>query len=224
MRARRVAALAALALAAGCRTLPFPDPHLEGEYGQALKKWTRQVALYSGLETHAFVRVVYLSPDFVNEQAKELSRMRAELPDQAAVTLAKLRQDYRQPSFFAVVYIPDKGANDWNEPTSVWRLALNLGMGESAPDRVTRFEPPFNAELRALYPYVDEYSVAYLIRFPDPEPQEAASKFAPVDAQLIAAGALGKMRFHWRLDGGPEEPPSAEAGPPKNPAPTPKPP
>ena len=89
---------------------------------------------------------------------------------------------------------------------------------------MTRFEPPFNAELRALYPYVDEYSVAYLIRFPDPEPQEAASKFAPVDAQLIAAGALGKMRFHWRLDGGPEEPPSAEAGPPKNPAPTPKPP
>ncbi|HET9751947.1 MAG TPA: hypothetical protein VFP52_03255 [Myxococcales bacterium] len=224
MRLPGVAAFAALALAAGCRTLPFPDPHLEGEYGQALKKWTRRVALYSGLETHAFVRVVYLSPDFVNEQAKELSRMRAELPDQAAATLARLREDYRQPSFFAVVYIPDKGANDWNEPTSVWRLALNLGMGETAPDRVTRFEPPFNAELRALYPYIDEYSIGYLIRFPDPEPQEAANKFTPVDAHLVAAGALGKMRFHWRLDGGPEEPSSAEAGPPEKPASTPKPP
>ena len=167
VRARRVAALAALALAAGCRTLPFPDPHLEGEYGQALKKWTRQVALYSGLETHAFVRVVYLSPDFVaTEQAKELSRMRAELPDQAAVTLAKLRQDYRQPSFFAVVYIPDKGANDWNEPTSVWRLALNLGMGESAPDRVTRFSRPSTRSCARSTLTSTSLSGGYLIRFP----------------------------------------------------------
>jgi hypothetical protein len=228
VRVRGVVAFAIVALATACRTLPFPDPHLEGEYGQSLKKWTRRVALYSGLETRAFVRVVYLSPDFVNAQAKELSRMRAEMPDQAAVTLARMRAEYRQPSFFAVVYIPDKTANDWNERESVWRLALNMGFGEQAPDRVTRYEVPFNAELRILYPYIDDYSVAYLVRFPDPAapPGVAASPqsaFTPVDAQLVAAGALGKMQFHWRLDGGPEEPASAEAGPPKNAAPTPKP-
>ncbi|HZX96915.1 MAG TPA: hypothetical protein VFE90_20510 [Myxococcales bacterium] len=228
MRVRGVVAFAIVALATACRTLPFPDPHLEGEYGQSLKKWTRRVALYSGLETRAFVRVVYLSPDFVNAQAKELSRMRAEMPDQAAVTLARMRAEYRQPSFFAVVYIPDKTANDWNERESVWRLALNMGFGEQAPDRVTRYEVPFNAELRILYPYIDDYSVAYLVRFPDPAapPGVAASPqsaFTPVDAQLVAAGALGKMQFHWRLDGGPEEPASAEAGPPKNAAPNPKP-
>src|SRR5207237_516274 len=80
-----------------------------------------------GLETRAFVRMVYLSPDFVDSQAKEISRMRAEMPDKAAETAAKLHQEYRQPSFFAVVYIPDRTANDWNEPGSVWRLALNMG-------------------------------------------------------------------------------------------------
>jgi hypothetical protein len=225
---RRWLAFAIVALSTACRTLPFPDPELEGEYGKALKKWTRKVALYSGLETRAFVRVVYLSPDFVNSQAVELSRMRAELPDKAAETLARLREEYRQPSFFAVAYMPDRTANDWNEPNSVWRLALNLGLGEHEPDRVKRYEVPFNAEMRALYPYLDEYSVAYLIRFPDPVmPQSpgarpAAERFTPTEAQFIAAGALGKMLFRWRLDGGPETPPSAEPGPEHKPATTPK--
>ena len=62
MKRRRFLAVAMVAFATACRTLPFPEPHLEGEYGQALKKWTRRVALYAGLETRAFVRIVYLSP------------------------------------------------------------------------------------------------------------------------------------------------------------------
>jgi hypothetical protein len=227
---KRAIAFAIIAIATACRSLPFPDPELEGEYGKALKKWTRKVALYSGLETRAFVRVVYLSPDFVNSQALELSRMRAELPDKAAETLARLREQYRQPSFFAVVYIPDKTANDWNEPNSVWRLALNMGIGERPPDRIQRYEVPFNAEMRALYPYLDEYSTAYLIRFPEPtlSPSTvttagpAMEHFTPTEAQLIAAGALGKMLFRWRLDGGPELPSSAEPGPEQRPATTPK--
>ena len=223
---RRLLAFATIALATGCRSLPFPDPQLEGEYGLALKKWTRRVALYSGLETRAFVRMVYLSPEFVNAQALELSHMRAELPDQAAATLAHLRAEYRQPSFFAVVYIPDKTANDWNQKDSVWRLALSMGIGERPPDSVRRYEVPFNAEIRALYPYLDDYSVGYLIHFPDPAPspssKAAAELFAPVEAQFIAAGALGRMMFRWRLDGGPESPPSAEPGPEQRPATTPK--
>jgi hypothetical protein len=194
-----------------CRTLPFPDPHLEGEYGKALKRWTRTVALYSGLETRAFARVVYLSPEFVTAQALEISRMRAELPDQAARTLARMRDEDRPPTFFAVVYMPDKTANDWNLPESVWRIALNLGMGEQPPVSVTRFETPFNAELRALYPYLDEYSTAYLLKFPEPsaQPQDPArtpmERFIPAEVHMVVAGALGKMTFNWRLDGGAEE-------------------
>ena len=81
MRTRRLFSAALLVLCAACRTLPFPDPQLEGEYGAALKRWTRSVTLYSGLETRAFVRIIYLSPAFVDAQARELSKMRAELPD-----------------------------------------------------------------------------------------------------------------------------------------------
>ena len=221
--------------AASCRSLPFPDPHLEGDYGRALKRWTRTVALYSGLETRAFVRLVYLSPEFVSAQARELSKMRAELPDQAKETMARMREEYRQPAFFAIAYMPDRTANDWNEPGSVWRIALNLGLGERAPDRTVRYDRPFSVELRALYPYLDEYSTAYLIRFPEPTPaaqetiaQVPASRplevFIPAETHVVIAGALGKMTFNWRLDGEPEPPSHGEGGPEEKPATTPKPP
>jgi hypothetical protein len=220
-------------LLAGCRTLPFPDPHLEGEYGMALKRWTRTVAVYSGLETRAFVRMVYLSPEFVTVQAQEISRMRAELPDQAAVTRERLREENKAPTFYAVVYMPDHTANDWNEPASVWRIALNLGEGERAPDRIVRYDRPFNAETRALYPYLDEYSTAYVIRFPEPSAptQETTAttaqvpaprpleSFIPAEAHVVVASALGRMTFNWRLDGGPERPSTGEGGPESRPTP-----
>ena len=212
MRRAASFAIATIAFATGCRTLPFPDPHLEGEYGKALKKWTRTVAVYSGLETRAFVRMVYLSPEFVNAQALHLSQMRAELPDQSAQTLEKMREEYRQPSFFAVTYMPDRTANDWNEPQSVWRIALNQGGGEAPPDRVQRFERPFSAELRALYPYIDDYSTAYLLRFPE---RSTVPPFG--ELQMVIAGALGKMQFFWRLDGNKETPSTAEGGPEEKP-------
>ena len=184
-------AIASIALCAACRSLPFPDPHLEGDYGKALKRWTRTVALYSGLETRAFVRMVYLSPEFVAAQAQELSKLRAELPDQAAETLSRMRAEHRAPTFFAIAYLPDRTANDWNDPDSVWRIAVNLGLGEQRPEKIVRYERPFNAELRALYPYLDEYSTAYLIRFPEPgAPQgNAGSAPAPQSAQAAPQGA-----------------------------------
>jgi hypothetical protein len=208
----RIVATAIIAMTSiSCRTLPFPDPHLEGEYGKALKKWTRTVALYSGLETRAFVRLIYMSPEFVEAQARQLSELRAELPDQAAATLEKLREDNAKPSFFAVVYIPDRTANDWQNKDTVWRIALNLGLGEQPPQKVQRFESPFNAELRALYPYVDDYSVAYRLQFDAPAPPSATPGAAPMafsfnEVSVKAASALGKMVFHFRLDGGLEEP------------------
>lgn len=221
----RALALGVVACAGvSCRSLPFPDPRLEGEYGKALKRWTRAVALYSGLETRAFVRVVYLSPEFVTMQAAELSKMRAELPDQAAQTLSRLREDYREPTFFAVAYFPDRTANDFNEPGSVWRIAVNFGTGERNPDRIVRYDRPFNAEMRALYPYLDEYSTAYLIHFPEPAPPpqqlpaaaqvpspRPLEKFIPAEAHMVMAGALGKLSFNWRLDGSPE--PSSDSVP-----------
>jgi hypothetical protein len=211
-------AFATIAIAmVGCKALPFPDPHYEGAYGQVLKRWTRTLTLYSGLETRAFVRVVYLSPEVVEAQTAEIVRLRDELPDQAAQTLERMRYENRKPSFFAVAYLPDRTANDWDAANSVWRLAVNMGLGEQSPEKVERFERPFNAEMRVLYPYLDEYSIAYKITFPPPLPPVGAPEFVPTEVQFVAAGAPGKLRFGWTLPDGsdPLEHVKGEGGPPQ---------
>jgi len=190
-------ALASLVLCA-CRTLPFPEPELEGDYGKLLRKWTVEKALYSGLETRGFCRVVYLSDEFVDAQARKISEMRAELPDQAARTRQRLHAAASTPTLFAVFYTPDKLSNDWNERNSVWRIALNLGMGQVEPERIERIERPFNAELRALYPYLDDYSVAYVMHFPLQQAPPGL-EYPPSEADLVVAGALGKLEFKWDL-------------------------
>lgn len=202
-----------------CRSLPFPDPRLEGTYGRVLEKWTRTTALYGGLETRAFARVVYLSPEFVAAQARHLSSLRAELPDQAAMTLERMHADDLNPTFFAIVYVPDRNANDWQDPASVWRIAVNMGFGEHPPAKVERIDRPFSAELRALYPYLDDYSTAYVLHFGDAHGPNHAE---PVDAHLVAAGALGKMEFQWSLDGSTGET-AADGGPAPGPAQSPRP-
>jgi len=181
-----------------CRTLPFPEPELEGEYGKLLRKWTVEKALYSGLETRGFCRMVYLSDEFVDAQAKKVSDMRAELPDQAARTRERLRAAAATPTVFAVFYTPDKLSNDWNDRNSVWRIALNLGLGQVEPERMERIERPFNAELRSLYPYLDDYSVAYVIHFPAQQ-RPPGLEYPATEADLVVAGALGKMEFKWDL-------------------------
>jgi hypothetical protein len=194
-RATRAVGALLVALCA-CRTLPFPEPTLEGEYGRALALWTRRMSLYSGLETRGFCRVVYMSPEFVDAQAKKIAEMRAERPDQAERTREKLRAETATPTVFAIFYTPDKPSNDWNEKDSVWRIALDLGLGELEPKQIQRFDRPFNAEVRALYPYIDDYSVAYAIHFPPPA---MAPNQRPTEARMIVAGALGRMDFHWNL-------------------------
>src|SRR2546429_125452 len=129
-------------------------------------------------------------------QAKQISSMRAELPDEAARTREKLHRDTATPTVFAILYTPDKGANDWDAKDSVWRIAINLGLGQVEPQRIERIERPFNAELRALYPYLDDYSVAYVIHFPG---QATPADFTPSEADMVVAGALGKMEFKWSL-------------------------
>jgi len=192
---KRAVAIGLLVLV-GCRTLPFPEPEVEGPYGKELLKWVRKTSLYSGLETRAFCRVVYLSYDMIDAQAKQISLMRAELPDEAARTRDRLHRETATPTVFAILYTPDKTANDWDAKDSVWRIAINLGLGQVEPQRIERIERPFNAELRTLYPYLDDYSVAYVIHFPAQEPPAG---FAPTELNMVAAGALGKMEFKWDL-------------------------
>jgi hypothetical protein len=201
---KRLFAVALLVLQA-CSTLPIADQRASGPYGTALERVTRRATLYAGLETRAFVRATYLSPEFVAAQAAEISRMRAEPPAVASARLARMLEENRVPSFFVALHTPSKDWNDWNEPNSVWRLTVDLGHGQIDRPKVTRIDRP-DAETLALYPYLDPFSIGYVLHFTG-EPQPAPDSNLAVgvissalgQVQFMAAGALGLIRLQWAL-------------------------
>ena len=208
-RAAACLPFAALAVLLSCSTLPIPDPSYVGVYGAALKKATRRATIYEGLETRAFVRATYLSPEFTAAQAAEISRIRGEPPSEAATRLAKMLDENKVPSFFVALHTPVKEWNDWDEPKSVWRIAVDLGHGQIDAPKVVRVERP-DAEMLALYPYWDTFSIGYFLRFTgDPQPAPSGSvtggtmSAALGRMQFVAAGALGRLNLEWTLPGFP---------------------
>jgi hypothetical protein len=182
--------------------LPFPAPQLEGQYGEVLRSWTREQAVYQGLETRAFTQVIYLARPLVDVQAEMISSLRAETAHARERTLERMRRETATPTFFVVMRTPDRNWNDLESKTSVWRIAVDFGAGEFEPEKVQRLERPFSAELQKLYPYLDEYSVAYVVHFPAAAAAAAAplagSTTPPMPAMVIA-GVLGAMRFNWTV-------------------------
>jgi hypothetical protein len=198
---RQIAAapLLAAALSFGCRTLPFPEPNLEGEYGKVLRSWARQQAVYQGLETRAFTQVIYLARPLVDVQAVMISSLRAEPAPARERTLERMRRETAAPTFFVVMRTPDRNWNDLESKTSVWRIAVDFGAGEFEPEKVERLERPFSAELQKLYPYLDEYSVAYVVHFPAAAAAPVAGSTTPPMPAMVIAGVLGAMRFNWTV-------------------------
>jgi hypothetical protein len=179
---------------AGCRTLPFPEPKLEGAYGASLRNQTRRTVLYDWLEVRAFVHVVRVTPDLARAQAARLSELRGEPAEVAAARRDKALADIGVVSFFAAVYMRRPDWNDWDsKKESSWRIALVGNTGaQQTPALVERFERPYAPEIEALYPYVEDFHVAYRLKFTAMPPGPGT--------KLVIAGALGRLEFEWPDD------------------------
>ncbi len=191
MKLLRTSALAASLVATlSCSSIPMAEPKLSGSYGSLLKSVTRRDAIYQGLETRLFLHAVRMTPELVRAQAEMLSSMRSETPALAAERLTRMQADAALPTIFAITYMPELAWNDWDSKNSVWRIAIEgCPSGDAAPIKVERFDPPFNAEMYSLYPYLDEYSSAYRLQFP------AEANCA--HPGLLISGALGRTELKW---------------------------
>ena len=172
-----------------CRGIPYAETTAEGQYGTALRNSTRRAALIDTLETRAFVRIVYITPDLAEQQAERLSNLRGESPEETLARRDRARAEVTAPTFLAVVFTPNRDWNDWDSKSSSWHIALDTPAGPIEPVSVQRFERPFGVELLQTYPLIDDFHIAYRMQFargPITQPP-----------RLVVSGALGKMNFIW---------------------------
>jgi hypothetical protein len=180
---------AALAMASlGCVHSAAPGSDVDTRYPRALRSWTAKAEIYDFADERAHFVATIESRIFREQRARERAR---ELGWSAEVELAEvakeLQADDRETSFMVAVYTDVPRQNDLGEAKSIWRIALLTPAGELAPTLIDRLGRA-DANLSALYPYMDRYTRAYRIHFP---------KVAQGPVTLLIASGVGKAELKF---------------------------
>jgi len=137
-------------------------------YASLLKKWTRheEVFVWENLEARMVWNATYLSGGFRDVRREKI----AGLYEWDSVKRAKAEEEDRAEArtydvFFVAIYA---GSSQWPEigkDDGKWRIVLEAE-GRDPVDAVDFQRIPITQLERTLYPYLDKWSNAYLLRFP----------------------------------------------------------
>ena len=171
--------LRAFALAAslsGCVLVPprvgepppvLADAAAERAYRAVLGVSSARAEIYAGLDPRAFVGMTWQSAAFREARTRREAAF-GNWPDGALRTALERERALADEGeeFLLGVHVEDRRYDDFDRPGSAWRLVLEGPGGvevfPTSVERVGRVGLP----LRALYPYLGEFWVAYRVRFP----------------------------------------------------------
>ncbi len=165
---RRAVPAAALAAAlAGCpfhAREPVPQPD-QGDWAAIRDGATRRFELYDGLVHRATATATFLATPVREARARRLARWLSWTEDELSRRLATEHAEADAADEFVVAfYTADRKVNDLDAPTSVWRVAVELGPVEILPSKVTAIDA--DATVTGLFPWVGPFDTVYRIRFP----------------------------------------------------------
>lgn len=169
------AAIAALAL--GCANARIPrvggdpapidtDPAMESAYQQTLERYTRSQGIFDFFDTRLFVHATWESTPFVEARVKRYARFRALPAEEERAALEAERQRLKDVvEFHLAIHANDPKMDDFDRPSSMWRLALVVDGREATPELIERVGRT-NTEQRSYYSYMEPFWVGYRVRFP----------------------------------------------------------
>jgi hypothetical protein len=166
-----------------------------------LKTWTRSAKIYQGLDSQMFVTATFHSPEFRRVFALAFPEIYGHGGNITRRELVDLTHDIEQYlTFFVSAYTADRKWNDLAKPDSIWRLSLEGEDGISvSPTEIIPVK--IDANLQAVYPYIDRFDKAYLVRFKLADPMNRLVVKASSDHfNLKVVSALGKANLRWLLE------------------------
>ena len=172
LRVLAVVALAMSVFVTGCQTVKLkgvlhgPARDLRPkDYPKVLETWTKSAKIYQDLDTKMFITGTFHSPEFRRVFALAFPDIYGHGGNVTRRELVDLTDDIEQYlNFFVAVYTADRKWNDLNKPDSIWRLSLVGSEGVTvSPSEIVQVK--IDANLHAVYPYIDRFDKAYLVRF-----------------------------------------------------------
>ena len=206
MRAKAAWVFGALwCLSLGCSLKPprvgepppaLPDSGAERAYQEVLGRYTSHCELYATLDTRMLAAATWQAPAFREARLQRMALFQAWSKELLAKSLADESAEAASfLDFFFGAHLNESRYDDFDRKNSIWRISLVTPAGELAPASVERIGRS-NLNLRALYPYMDDFWVAYRIRFS--RLSASGAPVVPVDASsmvLRVASVLGKADF-----------------------------
>jgi hypothetical protein len=177
--ARRALAVALLALLASCASDPPPRvtlteawPTQAADYKSTTTAWTRDAKLHGDFQEILGLAAVFKSTEWRAAHAARDAMFRGLEGDARAQVLAQAQADAAGPyEVELLVTTWDRRENDLDKgKRSIWRVALLDDQDhEILPLEIVRDKRPFHT-LRAEFPMLDDFAVAYVARFPRTQP------------------------------------------------------
>lgn len=165
-----------LALLAGCAGLEPPrvgdrapqvsDRAEESHYQQLLRHFSDHAEAYAGFDSRMFCAATLQTWAFREARTRRLALFQQQPSAVLEQHLAEERAELDSGNDVVFgVHTSDPHWNDFDSKKSIWRVALRTATGEYTPVEVVLISRS-TPNLRALYPYVDEFWTAYRFRFP----------------------------------------------------------
>jgi hypothetical protein len=173
---QKLRAAALLAVLAGCTTTPptigDPAPQLsdrrkEQAYQEILEKYSDRAEIYDGFDTRMFAGATLQTAVFREARVQRLAEFQFLPRPRVEELLATERAEEAQFNEFHLgVHVNDPRFEDFaNRKKSIWRIVMLTPLGEVEPVSVERIGRA-NLDMRAMYPYLGVFWVAYRVRFP----------------------------------------------------------
>lgn len=191
-----------LVLPAGCTQLKgyldiVQDRGLSPNYLRVLEKSTRSETVYSQFETMVHIKATFKSPEFYRAYGEEYARIYQQNPRDKGLTLMGMEDEAREfIQFYFYAYLPDREANDFAKPRSIWAVFLLDEKGRRIDHvdlrRIERITPL----VESFFPYVNRHhGNFYLVRFPAGNVGPLSDKGQGL--RLVFASVLGRVTLTW---------------------------
>jgi hypothetical protein len=175
-----------------------PSSAEETKYQGTLERYTDHAEVYDLLNTRMFTALTYQSWPFREARVHRMALFQVQPQPIVEKNLAAERAAFESfHEFFFGVHLNNSRYDDFDRRNSIWRIALLTDAGETTPSSVERVGRS-DLNMRAIYPYMDEFWVAYRLRFPRQLP--AGDPVIPPGTKRLTvriASTLGKAELHF---------------------------
>jgi hypothetical protein len=174
----------------------YKDERLEVVYQQTLDRYTGRDELYIGFDTVLFAAATLQTQAFREARLHREAVFKTLTPEREKELLTReLAEAAATNEFFLGVHVFNYHYDDFDRTDSIWNMVMVTPEGEARPVSVERVGRA-DLEMRAYYPYMGTFWVAYRVRFPftfaNGQPIILASTERVV---LRLASSLGKVEL-----------------------------